>query len=67
MKDREIVCRYYEAEGICLKGRAGTFNDKCQKCDKYVAAKGARPRRTDKRGELLAKARKKEYERYDHE
>ncbi len=66
MKDREIVCRYYEAEGICSKGRAGTFNDKCQKCDKYVAAKGARPRRTDKRGELLAKARKKD-ERYDKE
>lgn len=63
MKDREIVCRYYEAEGYCKLGRAGTFNDKCQKCNKYVAAKGKRPRRTDNRGYLLKEILRKEEKR----
>ena len=44
-KDRERVCQYYECEGKCKKGRAGTFRDACQTCNKYNALKGARPKR----------------------
>ena len=49
MKDREIVCLFYNYEGNCSKGREGTFNHKCQTCDKYTPKPGARPRRKDLR------------------
>lgn len=63
-KDRERVCQYYECEGKCTKGRAGTFRDACQTCNKYNALKGARPRRTDNRKKKLEKISKKE--RWDY-
>ena len=47
MKDRERVCRYYEYEGKCLKGREGTFNKACKTCNKYDPKPEPRPRRTD--------------------
>lgn len=63
-KDRERVCQYYECEGKCKKGRAGTFRDTCQTCNKYNALKGARPKRTDNRKKKLEKISKKE--RWDY-
>ena len=63
-KDRERVCQYYECEGKCKKGRAGTFRDVCQTCDKYNALKGARPKRTDNRRKKLERISKKE--RWDY-
>ena len=45
MKDRERVCRYYEYEGKCLKGREGTFNKACQTCNRYNHKPGSHHRR----------------------
>lgn len=58
MKDREIVCIYYENEGNCSKGREGTFNRKCQTCSLYTPRPGSRPRRKDLRREKKEKAMK---------
>lgn len=44
-KDREVVCKYYECEGKCKKGREGTFRHYCQKCNKYDPIKGREPAR----------------------
>lgn len=48
-RDREIVCKSYICEGQCKKGRAGTFRNQCQTCDKYDPVKGALPARRDLR------------------
>ncbi len=59
-RDRERQCEFYICEGNCSKGRAGTFRDQCQKCDKYVAKKGVAPRRADNRKRKMEKIRKRE-------
>lgn len=59
-KTREIVCVFYECEGVCSKGREGTFNKCCQTCNKYKKKPGAVPRRVDTRNKKLAKINKKE-------
>ena len=51
-KDREIVCKYYECEGKCKKGREGTFRHYCQKCNKYDPIKGREPARKNLRREV---------------
>lgn len=60
-KDREIVCRFYQYEGSCSKGREGTFRHKCQNCNLYVPRKGAAPARKNLKKEKLAKIRNKEW------
>ena len=60
MKNREIVCKFYEYEGKCTKGREGTFRGKCQTCNQYNPKKGAKPARTDNRRRKLDKIMKKE-------
>lgn len=60
MRNREIVCEYYEYEGKCTKGREGTFRGKCQTCNKYNPKKGVGPARTDNRRRKLDKIMKKE-------
>ena len=45
MKDREIACVFYEYEGSCLKGKAGTFRKACQTCGKYKPKLGSSPAR----------------------
>lgn len=54
-RDREIACKYYIAEGICSKGRNGTFYHYCQKCSNYEAIKGGRPARKNLRREKTEK------------
>ena len=64
MKDREIVCIFYEHEGQCSKGREGTFLKQCQICNLYRAKAGAAPRRTDNRRKKLEKINKRESRDY---
>lgn len=42
-KTREIICTFYECEGKCSKGRAGTFRHKCQTCNLYLPKNIANP------------------------
>ena len=35
-KYREIPCKYYEAFGLCQKGRNACHKTYCQHCGKYV-------------------------------
>ena len=60
-KDREVVCKYYECEGKCKKGRKGTFRYYCQKCNKYDPIKGRKPARKNLRRAKLEKLRKEGY------
>lgn len=60
MKDREIACKYYECEGVCLKGREGTFRKKCQTCDKYDPMRGGQPARKDLRRQKKERNDRKE-------
>lgn len=55
MKDREIQCRYYLNERNCSRGHEGTFRSSCQHCKDYVAKKGAKPKRVDRRRQKIAK------------
>jgi len=66
MKDRCVPCKHYECENMCRLGKEGTFWKHCQVCKSYTPAKGRKPCREDRRGELLERARKKD-ERYDRE
>lgn len=36
-KDRLTPCKFYVCEGNCAKGREGTFNVYCKRCNKYQA------------------------------
>lgn len=58
--DRTIVCKYYECEGRCRKGRDGTFWHYCQKCNKYDPLKGQLPARTNEKRKKLEKARERD-------
>ena len=49
MKDREIACVHYKAEGNCDLGKDGTFRGHCQICPSYKKKPGAKPARTDNR------------------
>ena len=64
MKDREIVCSFYEYEGCCSKGREGTFRKACQTCGKYRPIRGGRPARTDNRRAKREKISKREMREY---
>ena len=57
-KTREIICTFYECEGKCSKGRAGTFRHKCQTCNLYEPKKGTAPARKNLRKTKLEKIRK---------
>ena len=46
-KYREIPCKYYEAFGLCQKGRNACHKTYCQHCGKYVPR--AKVRRINKR------------------
>lgn len=64
-KTREIACIYYQFEGSCAKGRAGTFRKACQKCDWYKPKKGGIPARQDLRRKKQEDARRRD-ERKDN-
>lgn len=60
MKDRNIVCKYYEFEGGCSRGRKGTFLKSCQTCRLYEKKPGYAPagRRNLKRQKIEKELRK---------
>lgn len=59
-RDRTIACKYYECEHHCTKGRAGTFWDQCQHCNKYDPLRGSAPARINDKKKKLEKARAKD-------
>lgn len=61
-KDREIVCMYYQCEGVCLKGREGTFRHYCQTCKKYAPLKGHKPARKNNKRRQVAEDRLRDLE-----
>lgn len=60
MKDRTVACIYYDHEGACRKGRAGTFWHQCQKCSLYNPIRGGEPVRKDIRNKKRADAERKD-------
>lgn len=59
-KDREIVCEYYQCEGVCKKNHEGTFHKGCQKCKDYHPIKGRKPARLNLKRQKIEKARAKD-------
>lgn len=55
MRDREITCVFYEYEGSCLKGKAGTFRKACQTCGKYKPKLGSAPARKNLKNQKIEK------------
>ena len=60
-RDRETPCKFYVCEGECSKGRDGTHNTYCQRCDKYQAR--CRERHVNRKKEKLDKIRASEAKR----
>lgn len=60
MKDREIACVFYEYEGSCLKGKAGTFRKACQTCGKYKPKLGSSPARQNLKKQKMERIRSKD-------
>ena len=64
MKDREIACVHYKAEGSCDLGKDGTFRGHCQTCPSYSPLRHGRPARTDNRRQKAERIMRKE--RWDY-
>ena len=64
MKDREIACVHYKAEGNCDLGKDGTFRGHCQICPSYSPLRHGRPARTDNRRQKAERIMRKE--RWDY-
>ena len=60
MRDREIACIFYEYEGSCLKGKAGTFRKACQTCGKYKPKLGSAPARQNLKKQKIEKIKTKD-------
>ena len=60
MKDREIACVHYKAEGNCDLGKDGTFRGHCKICPSYKKKPGAKPARTDTRRQKAERIMRKE-------
>ena len=60
MRDREIACIFYEYEGSCLKGKAGTFRKACQTCGKYKPKLGRAPARQNLKKQKIEKIKTKD-------
>ena len=60
-RDRETPCKFYVCEGECSKGRDGTHNTYCQRCDKYQAR--CREHHVNRKKEKLNKIRASEAKR----
>ena len=64
MKDREIACVHYKAEGNCDLGKDGTFRGHCQICPSYSPLRHGKPARTDTRRQKAERIMRKE--RWDY-
>ncbi len=56
-KDSLTSCKFYEAFGVCPKGRTADHSGYCQKCDKYLLR--VREQHRNRKREKLEKLRKK--------
>ena len=54
-KDREVACESYVCEGLCSKGKEGTFRAACQTCKDYRPVKGGLPARRNLKKEKTEK------------
>lgn len=62
MKDRNVICEYYNFEGNCSKGKEGTFLRACQKCRLYKAKGGYAPAtRKDLRKQKIEEERNRDF------
>nr|DAI79452.1 MAG TPA: hypothetical protein [Caudoviricetes sp.] len=61
-KTREIICTFYECEGKCSKGRAGTFRHKCQTCNLYLPKKHCKPARKNLKKNKLERIKRENYD-----
>ena len=59
-KERQTPCEFYVCEGDCIKGREGTHNKYCQRCDKYKAR--AKVKHLNLKKQKLEKIKKKEFD-----
>ena len=64
MKDREIACVHYKAEGNCDLCKDCTFRGHCQICPSYSPLRHGRPARTDNRRQKAERIMRKE--RWDY-
>lgn len=60
MKNREIACLHYKAEGNCDLGKEGTFYAACQHCKSYSPLPHGRPARVNTKRKRLERIRRKE-------
>lgn len=60
MKNREIACLHYKAEGVCDLGKEGTFYAACQHCKNYSPLPHGRPARVNTKRQRLERIRRKE-------
>lgn len=59
-KERTIICKFYECEHNCARGRDAVWKSTCQICPFYVKKPGAKSSVVDKHREKLEKIRKKD-------
>ena len=60
MKDRNIICKFYQWHGQCEKGKKADLTGYCTHCGLYEKKFGVKPFRTDTRRTKLEKINKKE-------
>lgn len=60
MKDRNLICKYYERANQCSKGKGCTIWGEMQHCGLYKADLNSKPLRQDKRKNKLEKINRKE-------
>lgn len=61
MKDRNLLCIYYECANKCSKGRGCTIWGKMQSCRLYKPNYNSKPLRIDKRRQKREKFEKGEW------
>ena len=60
MKDRNIICQFYNYERGCSKGREGTFKKYYQTCQLYKAKRGAAPAQKNLKKQKLNNAKRRD-------
>lgn len=61
MKDRNLLCVYYERANKCSKGKGCTIWKEMQSCGLYKPDYNSKPLRADKRKQKKEKIEKKEF------
>lgn len=61
MKDRNLICKYYQKANSCSKGKGCTIWGKMQSCGLYNPDLNSKLLRKDKRKQKKEKIEKKEF------